>query len=1133
MSNIADKIRTAQNKDGMLRRALERIIQLYTDKSHFVYELLQNAEDAGATCVRFDQYADRLEVLHNGRPFSEGNLQGLCDIGKSDKVGKYNQIGEFGVGFKSVFGICDTVRLYSEPSHYNGEIDYSCESFAVEIRDFVRPVDIEKEVLEPAYTTRFVFPYAVGRTFSGFSTIEQLRATIARKLQNLGVTTLLFMKSLESIEYHIYLQEVTVEGEYLLDKTIINDHCLLVSALGTAAENSKDTEITSYLRFTAPISPSSLRTVDIAFPVFVDDQGNYECRKAANPYVSVYFPTETESKLDFIVQGPFRTTPNRSSIPADEAENVALARATADLLKRTILELKSAGKFNMSFVKVLPLNKRVFDNFDLFKPLYDVVRELFSSCVIIPSKCGSYISAKNARLARPEKLTSLFSDEELTRLISDGSQYKWLPTFLTETNREYDFVYRYLSTELHIPVIRPEDLRSYFSSNPRFLPSCSKEWLIELYTLLENIGAAFSTNKNENNMLTAEIVLTSNGHFAAPYRRIDKTYIPNVFLPTSSINSSEINFVDNELYERCRTFFDNTLRLTKVNEYEYITKAIQKRYSSGTEISDDQHIDDIKHLLKYLKNDDYSREIRHLIADVFTLRCTDQRMRNPASFRVFVPTTENGINIQGYYQNIVSTVSFVDVEFYSAYDIPLNSLIEFGVRASLLVGEKSTNGVYETGYRGRQPEWYTTGDFRWYLSIDAIDKALQYISRHPCAKDSIVKSQTIFKILQQNESKLSGTVYISGATPNLINETCELLKYLRGDRRLDWDGRWLFTESNEVVSPRSISKHDLCQSYYGRINPNSSIYELLGFKKSESDEIDELKKIVTQRQLDALFEEELKTRFGISSQDLEKKFPVESRNLPDIDEEFEFPVVKVKNWDSLKKHVAEMLVYANPVKYEYKVRSVRVSNRPKEIKAYLHNMYRYVGSFKYACQMCHDVCSTIESAELFLHPETELDPLHLSLCNNCANRYASLRNNSSMMEEFKHRIMEVRNHEVENGEQVIIPLADTEIWFAQTHFAEIQELLKLEEEIKLTDSKSSSQTGDDLTTEDSVEKSGLSVYSEYIGKTITRKDGFKGTVTKVDPEYLFVETVNQKGEKGETKIQLKFFLSHKSVYEIK
>ena len=58
--NIADKILQNQDRDGMLRRSLERIIQLYTDKSHFVYELLQNAEDAGATGIRFVQYSDRL-----------------------------------------------------------------------------------------------------------------------------------------------------------------------------------------------------------------------------------------------------------------------------------------------------------------------------------------------------------------------------------------------------------------------------------------------------------------------------------------------------------------------------------------------------------------------------------------------------------------------------------------------------------------------------------------------------------------------------------------------------------------------------------------------------------------------------------------------------------------------------------------------------------------------------------------------------------------------------------------------------------------------------------------------------------------------------------------------------------------
>jgi HSP90 family molecular chaperone len=105
MPKIVDNVEIKQDFEGMLRRALERIIQLYTDKSHFVYELLQNAEDAGAKSIKFVQYADRLEVFHDGKPFTEQNLKSLCDIGASDKAGDLNQIGEFGVGFKSVFGI--------------------------------------------------------------------------------------------------------------------------------------------------------------------------------------------------------------------------------------------------------------------------------------------------------------------------------------------------------------------------------------------------------------------------------------------------------------------------------------------------------------------------------------------------------------------------------------------------------------------------------------------------------------------------------------------------------------------------------------------------------------------------------------------------------------------------------------------------------------------------------------------------------------------------------------------------------------------------------------------------------------------------------------------------------------------
>ena len=120
---------------------------------------------------------------------------------------------------------------------------------------------------------------------------------------------------------------------------------------------------------------------------------------------------------------------------------------------------------------------------------------------------------------------------------------------------------------LHITVVRPEDLRTYFAANPKFLSAQSMGWLVELYGIFENIPGAFSKARYETNMTTANIVKTAASTFVAPFRREGKSYIPNVFLPSPKIHSAEINFVDSTLYERCCHFFDDILQLQKPNEY--------------------------------------------------------------------------------------------------------------------------------------------------------------------------------------------------------------------------------------------------------------------------------------------------------------------------------------------------------------------------------------------------------------------------------------------------------------------------------------------------------------------------------------------------------------------------------------
>ena len=106
MSNIAEQIKVKQNTYEMLQRALERIIQLYTDKSHFVYELLQNANDypveGKMVDVEFHITDNYLLFLHSGEKFNVRNISGICGINEKEKTANKKTIGYKGIGFKTV-----------------------------------------------------------------------------------------------------------------------------------------------------------------------------------------------------------------------------------------------------------------------------------------------------------------------------------------------------------------------------------------------------------------------------------------------------------------------------------------------------------------------------------------------------------------------------------------------------------------------------------------------------------------------------------------------------------------------------------------------------------------------------------------------------------------------------------------------------------------------------------------------------------------------------------------------------------------------------------------------------------------------------------------------------------------------
>ena len=105
--------RTDYNDASQVRMLTNCLLQLstgiYTEPERFVYELLQNAVDAftdtsGDTLeILIKAEGDKFIFLHNGKPFSEKDVEGICDVGNGTKSNDSKKIGYKGIGFKSVF----------------------------------------------------------------------------------------------------------------------------------------------------------------------------------------------------------------------------------------------------------------------------------------------------------------------------------------------------------------------------------------------------------------------------------------------------------------------------------------------------------------------------------------------------------------------------------------------------------------------------------------------------------------------------------------------------------------------------------------------------------------------------------------------------------------------------------------------------------------------------------------------------------------------------------------------------------------------------------------------------------------------------------------------------------------------
>lgn len=435
---------------------------LYYDPSHFIYEILQNAEDKNAKEIAFNLSENYLEIVHNGENFDFPDIDGVTGIGISTKKDDLNSIGKFGIGFKSVFAITQTPIIHSGDYH-------------IKIEEYVLP-----SVISTKYNignTNITLPFNHSKRSK--SEVFQL---IENKLENIGLTTLLFLSNIEEIKW----QTPTKNGHYYKSSEEFRG---LKNAKKVSIISKKGNEefFEEYLVIDRPITNKLIRSegkelkkelkVEVAFRISRDGRNKETIIPIKDSKLVVFFSTEKVTYLNFLVQGPYKTTPNRENIPLEDEQNKIIIQETSILVAESILIIKELGFLNTSFLEVLPIVNAHHDE-PIYKTIYSKVKELFLSIQdLLPTNNGNYTSAEKSILARVKDLPEFLINEDIEFLFKKKD---WINTDISENGTRE--LWDYLVKELGIKVSDFEDFARQISSE--FIARKDDNWLIKFYNRL-------------------------------------------------------------------------------------------------------------------------------------------------------------------------------------------------------------------------------------------------------------------------------------------------------------------------------------------------------------------------------------------------------------------------------------------------------------------------------------------------------------------------------------------------------------------------------------------------------------------------------------------------------------------------
>lgn len=910
-----------------MRGIKNSVVEKYSDQAHFIYELLQNANDAKATKSEFQLTKDGLYFKHNGKilfsvsnPETEdkdkenntlGHINSITSIANSNKT--ESSIGKFGVGFKAVFQYTETPHIYDS-------------NFQFRIDRFIIPVKLKNDLVNrKKEDTVFYFPFNKPEMSA-----EKAHSDILEKLKKLIFPTL-FLSNLEEVKWKAenetgeYTKKIVGKRNQAID--ISYEKIELYQQIGLTQTKDK---LYLFNRCT-----KENHTYSVGF--FIDNKNKLTPKQFS---AFCFFPTRETTNLNFIINAPFLLTDSRESIKRFENHNTEMCKLLSQLAADSMLILKDLKLIDDDIIKIIPYKE---SDDDFFASFYETIKEKFQTEEILPT-IDDYTDCQNAYWAQDNPVLSLFSDQQLALLI-DEEDAKWVFRNLVRNQTGKDEDLREYIENCTYDWFEISHLLGYIDAV--FIEKQPKEWLNKLYEYL------LKNNSYWSDVRTKPIFINSEQKAVPAFEKNGKDFHEILFLPSENLNSSSKTIHPDLLKNEKSKEFIEAFGIKKPSLKDEIYNHILPLYDEDGDIDTESHF---KMFFKFWKEEGRPEDFLELIKDkefVSYKTANDDTTYRGRSNEIYFPNNE----LLKYFESKTDT-KFVDLDDYYSFItdekdkvILKEFLLKLGVSEqprilTRVISDWSEKNNIKTRL-GESLRYGSSG----YSGQGTFDKIIDGCKEIINGID-YEKSLLLWNILSKTKlSKLEGVhkyFYYSQQYQYFESTTVTLLK----------TNKWLLSINDKLVAPYEISIDEVDKSYV----IDSDLEILLGFKpkviltreeriaqKFESEEEAELAKRLLEnykaRQNSShpidndsenrADEEEQPKSSKISRtiknlEDLQNDFPAKhkdnqiqtSENIPEMnfdeDEEFAKGIEELKKQLEIKKSRVDLAESINnSIKYSY------------------------------------------------------------------------------------------------------------------------------------------------------------------------------------------------------------------------